>query len=172
MKDIIKQKLVIDIDTAPNWDKVYSGICLVANSEIVLLLNFNDGTAEFDGFTIVKNKDFEKYRVWEKEDYAELKNDNSAELLKSINIDNFSDLKSSLKHLMSELIAIYTYDDEDSYFVGKISSINDSSIELKLIDKDSKWTEKEKIKIEEISYVGFRTSYETKLIKNVLQYRV
>lgn len=172
MKDIIKQKLVIDIDTAPNWDKVYSGICLVANSEIVLLLNFNEETAEFDGFTIVKNKDFEKYRVWEKEDYAELKNDNSTELLKGINIENFSDLKSSLKHLISELIAIYTYDDEDSYLVGKILSINDSSIELKLIDKDSKWTGKEKIKIEEISYVGFRTSYETKLIKNVLQHRV
>ena len=172
MKDIIEQKLVIDIDTAPNWDKVYSGICLVANSEIVLLLNFNEETAEFDGFTIVKNKDFEKYRVWEKDDYAELKNDNSAELLKTINVECFSDLKSSLKNLMSELIAIYTYDDEESYFVGKILSINDSSIELKLIDKDSKWTNKEKIKIKEISYVGFRTAYETKLIKNVLQQRI
>ena len=146
LKDIIKQKLVIDIDTAPNWDKVYSGKCLVANSEIILLLNFNDETGEFDGFSILKNKDFEKYRVWEKEDYAELKNDNSVEQIKGINIDNFCDLKSSLNYLKSELIAIYTYDDEDSYFVGKILSINDSSIELKLINKDSKWTNKEKLK--------------------------
>ena len=172
MKDIIKQKLVIDIDTAPNWDKVYSGICLIANSEIVLLLNFNDETSEFDGFSILKNKDFEKYRVWEKEDYAELKNDNSAELIKAINIESFSDLKSSLKNLMSELVAIYTYDDEESYFVGKILSINENSIELKLITKDSKWTDKEKIKLEKISYIGFRTSYETELIKNVLQHRI
>ena len=172
MKDIIKQKLIIDIDTAPNWDKVYSGICLVATSEIIILLNFNDETAEFDGFSILKNKDFEKYRVWEKEDYAELKNDNSTEQLKNIEIGNFSDLKSSLKNLMSELIAVYTYDDEDSYFVGKIVSINDSSIELKLIDKKSKWTDNELIEFEDISYVGFRTSYESELIKNVLQQRV
>jgi hypothetical protein len=47
-----------------------------------------------------------------------------------------------------------------------ILSINDSSIELKLIDKDSKWTDAE------IIYAGFRTSYETELIKNVLQRRV
>lgn len=168
MKDIIKQKLLIDIDTAPNWKKVYSGICLLVNSEIILLLNFNDETSEFDGYSILKNKDFKKYRVWEKEDYTKLKNDNSTELIKEIEIEDFSDLLSSLRNLMTELIAIFTYDDEESYYVGKILSINDSMIELKLIDEDSKWVDTEIINLEEISYVGFRTSYETELIKNVL----
>lgn len=163
MEDIIKQKLVIDIDTAPNWDKVYSGICLVANSEIIMLLNFNDETGEYDGFSILKNKDFKKYRIWEKEDYTELKNDNSKEQLKNLNIQDFTDLKSSFRSLISELIAVYTYADQESYFVGKVLSINNRWIELKLIDKESKWIDNKKIELDKISYVGFRTSYEIEL---------
>jgi len=168
LEEIIKQKLIIDIDTAPNWDKVYSGICLALNQEIILLLNYNDDSFEFDGFSILKVKDFEKYRIWEKEEYKELKNDNSKEEIINLNLEKFIDLKTSLTNLKSELIAIYTYDDENSYFVGKIENLDDKIVELKLISQDSEWLDNRKIDLKNISYIGFRTSYEKELIKNVV----
>ncbi len=46
-------------------------------------------------------------------------------------------------------------------------------MELKLLNEDSEWIGNEKVKIEEITYIGFRTSYEKELLnKNVLQQRV
>ena len=165
MEDIIKQKLVIDIDTPPNWDNVCSGICLVANQEIILLLNFNDESGEFDGFSIFKNTDFERYRIWNKEDYFELKNDNSFKLLEKTNFDDFIDFKTSFNLLSTELVSIYTYTDEDSFYVGRILSINKDSVEIKLIDKESKWTDIETIALDEISCVEFRSSYEMELTK-------
>ncbi len=167
LEDISKQRLIIDIDTAPNTDNVYSGMCLLANSNIVMLLNFNEENGEFDGFTIVKNKDVEKYRTWEEDEYLELKNDNSQSLTSNIDLKKFSDLETSLKSLISEFVAIFTYDDENEYFVGKILSVNSNSVELHLVDEDAKWCEIEVVKLSDISYLGFDTSYEKDLKKNV-----
>jgi hypothetical protein len=166
LEDIIKQKLVIDIDTAPNWDNVYSGICLVANPGILVLLNFNDDTGQFDGFSMLKGKDSEKYRIWDKEDYQDLKNNNSEELLKDFTVEHFTDFKNSLNNLKSELIAVYTYDDQESYYVGKIVSLDDETLEIHLLNENSEWMETEKINYDEISYIGFKASYEQELLKN------
>lgn len=168
MEALAEQKIIIDIDLAPNVDEVYTGKCLVANSEIVMLLNFDEDNGEFDGFTIVKNSDVEKYRRWEEEDYAELKNDNSESLIANIELNNFKDLESSLKSLTSEFIAIFTYDDEDDFFVGKVVSTNNDSVELYLVDEDSKWTDIEVIKFSDIRYLGFNTEYEREIKKNVV----
>ena len=165
MENIIKQKLVIDIDTAPNWDNVYSGICLVANPEVVVLLNFNDDSGEFDGFSMLKGKDSEKYRIWDEEDYQDLKNNNSEVLLKGFNAGHFRDFKTALSNLKSELIAIYTYDDEESYYVGKIVSLDADTLEIHLLNENSEWMETEKINYDEISYIGFKASYEQELLK-------
>ena len=165
MEKIAEQKLIIDIDLSPNVDNVYTGKCLVANSEIVMLLNFNEEKGEFDGFTIVKNNDVEEYRIWEVEDYEELKNDNSESFIANIDLKKFIDLESSLRKLISEFVAIFTYDDEDSFFVGKLLSINNDSVELHLVDEDSKWKEIEKIKLRDISYLGFATEYEREIQK-------
>jgi hypothetical protein len=168
LEELAEQRIIIDIDLAPNVDDVYTGKCLVANSEIVMLLNFDEDNGEFDGFTIVKNKDVEKYRKWEEEDYAELKNDNSESFIANIELNNFKDLESSLKKLTSEFIAIFTYDEEDDFFVGKVLSTNSDSVELYLVDEDSKWTDIEVIKFSDISYLGFDTEYERKIRKNVV----
>jgi hypothetical protein len=168
LEELAKQKLVIDIDLAPNVDNVYSGMCLVANSEIIMLLNFDEDNGEFDGFTIVKNSDVEKYRSWEDEDYLELKNDNSKNLISRIDLKNFQDLETSLKSLISEFVAIFTYDDEDDFFVGKVLSVKDDSVELHLVDEDSKWSEFETVKFSDISYLGFDTEYEREIKKNAL----
>lgn len=165
MEELAEQQLIIDIDLAPNVDDVYTGKCLVANSGIVMLLNFDEENGEFDGFTIVKNSDVEKYRTWEEEDYAELKNDNSEKLIANIDLNNFIDLESSLKSLVSEIVAIFAYDDEDSFFVGKILWATDEAVELHLIDEDSKWSDTEIVKLSDISYLGFDTEYEREIKK-------
>lgn len=168
MEEIAEQRLIIDIDLAPNADAVYTGKCIVANSEIVMLLNFDEENEKFDGYTIVKNSDVEKYRTWQEEDYTELKNDNSESLLANINLKDFKDLEKSLKSLVSEIVSIFTYDNEDSFFVGKILWVTNDSVELHLIDEDSNWSENEIIKLNDISYLGFETEYERKIKKPLL----
>jgi len=168
MEQIAEQRLIIDIELAPNVDGVYTGKCLVANSEIVMLLNFDEENGKFDGYTIVKNSDVEKYRTWEQKDYAELKNDNSEILLANINLNDFTDLEKSLKSLVSEIVSIFTYDDEDSFLVGKILWATNDSVELHLIDEDSNWSDNEIIKLSDISYLGFDTDYEREIKKNVV----
>ena len=168
MEEIAEQRLIIDIDLAPNVDDVYTGKCLVANSEIVMLLNFDEENGKFDGYTIVKNSDVEKYRTWEEKDYAELKNDNSENLIANINLNDFTDLENSLKSLVSEIVSIFTYDDEDSFLVGKILWTTNDLVELHLIDEDSNWSENEIIKLSDISYLGFGTEYEREIKKNVV----
>jgi len=168
LRKIIQDKLIIDIVADSNKNTVYSGICLVANNEILLFLNFNEETGEFDGFTILKNKDFEAYRIWESEDYAYLINDNSEEELREINPKNFKDLKTSFHCLKNELIAVFTYHDPESYYVGRITSINENTIELEKLNRDSIWVGKELIAYKEISCIGFRTKYERKLNKNII----
>lgn len=168
LDDIIKEKKIIDIDLAPNTDDVYSGRCLVANSEIMMLLNFDEDNGEFDGYTIVKNNDVEQYRIWEENEYSELKNDNSEIFTATIDLSNFIDLEHSLKSLVSQFVAIFTYDDEDGYFVGKVLSVENNSVELHLVDEDFKWDEIEIIKLDDISYLGFDTEYEREIKKSLL----
>ncbi len=121
-----------------------------------------------DIYTIVKNSDVEKYRTWEEKDYAELKNDNSEILVANINLNDFTDLEKSLKSLVSEIVSIFTYDDEDSFLVGKILWATNDSVKLHLIDEDSNWSDNEIIKLSDISYLGFDTDYEREIKKNVV----
>jgi len=133
-----------------------------------MLLNLDEVNGEFDGFIIVQNEDVEKYREWEKDDYSELKNDNSESLMSNIELKNFADLESSLKSLTSELVSIFTYEDENSFFVGKILSVNNDSVELHLVDEDSNWKDIKMIRLSEISFLGFETEYERKMNKNAV----
>ena len=160
MLEAIQKKLIIDIDMFPNWNHIYCGICLLMNDEIIVMLNFNEDVGSFDGYTILKNKDLSKFRYWESQEYAQLKNDNKEELINAINTEHYSNLITALSHLSHELISIFTYDNTESYFVGQIEKINPKSVQLKLINEGSEWIVSKKIKLDKISYIGFRTSYE------------
>lgn len=163
LEDTIKTKQLIDIDLAPNQDEVYSGRCLVANSEIVMLLNFDEDNGEFDGFTILRNKDVEKYRIWDEDEYSDLKQDNSSDFLSAIDTNDFQDLAGSLKHLTSEFVAIFIYGEEDDFVVGKVLSVEQDSVELHLVDIDANWSDIEVINLNVISYLGFNTEYEREI---------
>ena len=41
-------------------------------------------------------------------------------------------------------------------------------MELKLLNEDAEWIDNKKIKIKEITYIGFRTSYEKQLLNKTL----
>lgn len=164
LKELIERRRIIDIDTAPNIDNVYTGICLLANGEVVLLLNFNEEYGDFDGFTIIKNQDFELYREWEDSEYTEVRNDNSKDLIAGIDSNDFQDMKAAFKTLTGKLVSVFTYEDEDSYWVGKVLVVNDNSVELQLISENAEWTDQQVFLFSDISYLGFDTRYEKNLV--------
>lgn len=76
-------------------------------------------------------------------------------------------MTSCLKNIpRNELIAVYKNNTSDYYLVGKVESIKKDHLELYEIDTESNWTEKSVIKINEICYVGYDTSYELQLLQN------
>ncbi|MBC8754044.1 hypothetical protein H2O64_05135 [Kordia sp. YSTF-M3] len=171
MLNEIENKIPIHVDLAPNRDKVYSGICLKSNDEVFIFICFNEDTKEFDGFAIIRNYEIEQYRAWDEEELSEIKNNNYSDFIGQLaleKMDNMSQCLSELKN--QELVAIFDESDDDTYFVGKIETVMDTEIALKLINEDGEWAEPEKIKIDEIQYIGFGTSYEKELLnKNALQ---
>lgn len=171
LKELIELRRIIDIDTAPNTDNVYTGICLLANREVVLLLNFNEEYGDFDGFTIIKNQDFELYREWEDSEYTEVRNDNSEDLIAGIDPNDFQDMKTAFKTLTEKLVSVFTYDDENSYWVGKVLTVNDNSVELQLISQNAEWMDQQVFLFSDISYLGFDTRYEENLVMSIDSFR-
>ena len=168
MKELIKNRTPIDIDLSPNRDKVYTGICLKSNDEIFILNCFNEETQEFDGYAIIREYEIEKYREWDKEEIKEIKNNNSSDFINKLPLDKMNNMFECLSQLQNEkLVAIFTESDDDSYFVGQIKSLSENNLELKLLDENAKWTGREKIKINEITYIGFDTSYENSFQRKI-----
>jgi hypothetical protein len=170
MKKAIKKKIPIHVDLMPNRNEIYSGIFLKDNNQVFIFICFNEEIKEYDGFAIIKSQEIEKYRYWDKEELNEIENDNHSYFLNKLPLDKMNSFHECLDILREkELIAIFTTDDNDSYYVGKIEKLTDSIIRLKLISESSEWLDSLDIKIDDISYIGFDTSYEKDLIKNVLQ---
>jgi hypothetical protein len=174
MQETIKNRIPIHVDLAPNRDEVYSGICLKSNENIFVFICFNDETKEFDGFAIIRNFEIDKYREWDEEELSEIKNNNYTEFIGKLPLEKMNNMSECLSELENEeLIAIFTETDDDSYFVGQIKNLTENEVESKLMNEEAEWIENEKIKIAEITYIGFRTSIEKELLnKNVLQNRI
>lgn len=167
IKKEILNKTPIDIDLAPNRDKVYSGIGLKSNDDIFIFLCFNDELKEFDGFAIVRNFEIEKYREWDEEELKEIRNNNSTDFFDKLPIENMNNFYTCIFELKEkELIAIFIESDDENYFVGKIKQLTQSEVKLKLITSGGEWIEEETISLNEITYIGFDSSYENELIKN------
>ena len=174
MQEAIKNRIPIHVDLQPNRDELYSGICLKSNDKIFIFICFNDETKEFDGFAIIRNYEIDKYREWDEEELSEIKNNNYAEFIGKLPLEKMNNMAECLSELENEkLIAIFIESDDDSYFVGRIKKLTENKVDLKLLNEDAEWIGKEKIKIDEITYIGFRTSIEKELLnKNVLQHRI
>ncbi len=83
-------------------------------------------------------------------------------------MNSFHDSLEALRE--KELVAIFTSEDNNSYYVGKIESLTDTKVKLKLLSESSEWLDVIDIVTDDITYIGFETSYEKDLIKNVLQH--
>lgn len=166
MQNQIKSRIPIHVDLLPNRDKVYSGICLKSNDDVFIFICFNDETKEFDGFTIIRGYEIEKYREWDEEELSEIKKNNHADFIGKLALEKMNTIPQCLSELKNQkLVAIYDASDDDSYFVGRIENLTENDLELKLMDEDAAWIGIEKIKIDEITYIGFETSYEKELLE-------
>ncbi|WP_111660596.1 hypothetical protein [Olleya aquimaris] len=169
MTETIKKRIPIHVDLAPNRDEVYSGICLKSNDDIFIFTCFNEETKVFDGFAIIRNYEIDKYREWDEKELNEIKNDNSSDFLNKLPLEKMNNMFECLTELKNEkLIAIFNESDDDSYFVGKIENLSKNEVELKLLNEDSEWIGNEKVKIKEITYIGFQTSYEKELLNKIV----
>lgn len=165
MQEAIKNRIPIHVDLQPNRDELYSGICLKSNDKIFVFVCFNDETKEFDGYAIIRNYEIDKYREWDEEELSEIENNNYAEFIGKLPLEKMNNMFECLSELKNEkLIAIFKESDDDSYYVGRIENLSENKVELKLLNEDAEWIGNEKIKIEEITYIGFRTSYEKELL--------
>jgi len=165
----IKNRIPIHVDLLPNQDSVYSGICLKSNGEIFVFICYNEETKEFDGFAIIRDYEIEKYREWDEDELSEIKNNNYSEFIEILPLSKMNNLYQCLFELQDQkLLAIFTDIDDESYFVGRIENLTENEVELKLLNKEAEWIGNEKIKIKEITYIGFGTSYEKELINKTL----
>ena len=149
-------------------EKRYTGICVAQNDEILMLLNFNEESSIFDGFTIFRDADVDLYREWDDADLALIKQDNSKEQLSEINLTGFKSFDSALQELDSKLISVFTTDDFDSYYVGALIEINENIISLKLMSENGDWLDTIELEVDTIWYIGFDTIYEKELEKSAL----
>ncbi len=169
MEKAVKNQTPIVIDLWPNQDVMYSGICLKFNDDIFIFICFNEDSKEFDGYAIIRNYEIEKYRVWDKEELSEIKNNNFLSFTNVLPLEKMNSMFESLYELKGEeLIAIFTESDDDSYFVGRIENLSKNELKLKLINEDGEWINSKTIKINTITYIGFRSRYENDLLKKNL----
>lgn len=170
MKSYIRYKTPIDIEYhhADGCEKIYSGICLKANKEVFILVNFDETLGEFNGISIFRDEFVKKYREWDTDDLAEILNPNFEDFSGNLNLDAFNSFISCLEELRKkELIAFFTSESSTSYYVGKIESISSDQISVSLISEDAEWLEIQKFSIDALDYIGFDTHYEKNLVKAV-----
>lgn len=165
---MVLENKFIDLDFAPIRDMIYNGFCIKHSKQILILINYNNRTRQFDGFSVFRTKEISKYRYWSKTEIKSIKKDNRFEYENLLNLNKIKSYYSCLKQLgKNNLIAIFTQNIEAEYFVGIPINISRKAIKLKLIKENSEWSKTISISISEIDFFGFLTKYEKTLLKKV-----
>ncbi len=168
MDNAVENKIPVHVDLPPNRDVVYSGICLKNHHEVFIFICFNDDSKEYDGYAILRNQEIEQYRYWDREELDEIVNDNHGEFEDLLPLSEMNSFHDCLNVLTSkELVAIFTKDNDDSYYVGKIEKLTKANVTLHLVSESGDWIDNKRIKIDDITYIGFDTKYEKKLMQNL-----
>lgn len=159
----------IDIDFAPVKKMIYCGYCIKQSNQLIILMNFNSRSKQFDGFTVFRPKDITRYRYWSKSEIKEIKKDNRSDLLSLLDVKKMKSFYSCLKYIDNNiLVAIYTNNNIDEYFVAKVIKLNRNSVKLKLINQNSQWKGSVKLLLSDIDFFGFLTKYEILLLKKAI----
>jgi len=168
MKNTIKNKTPIVVELRPNRDVTYSGICLKESHEVFILIGLNEDTLEYDGIIIIRSHEIEEYRYLESDESSNITIKDYEEIINSLTLNRMNTFYECLDFLKKkDLIAIYTEDDDESYYIGKIINLSNKSVTIELISKDGKWLKPEEITIKDITYLGFDSSYEKELMKKI-----
>jgi len=165
MKKLIQKKTPIDVDLSPNRNIIYSGVGLKLTDKIYIFVNFNRDTKEFDGYAIIRSFEIKMYREWSEEELNDIKNNNLSDYLGKLPLLKMNNMFESLSELKKEniLISVFIAPDDDSFYVGKIFEISKKTIELKLLSEEAEWLYHKTINIDDITYIGFDSSYEKSL---------
>ena len=159
---------LIDIDFLPNRDLLYTGYCIKQSRQILILVNYDNRTKRFDGFTVFRPKEITKYRFWTKAEIQKIKKDNRKELVTLLSIDKMNTFYSCLKSLAKDsLVSFFKDNITKEYSVAKIKKLTRESVTVVLIDQNSKWTSTKTLRLVDINYFSFMTKYEQKLKSNV-----
>ncbi len=159
---------LIDIDFLPNRDLLYGGYCIKQNRQILILVNYDTRAKSFDGYSVFRPKEITKYRNWTPAEIRKIKTDNRKIFQSALTLDKMNSFYSTLKSLDNgTLISFFTDNLTDEYYVAKITGLTRDTATLKLIDKKSKWTTTKKLKLADINFFSFLTTYEKRLISNI-----
>ena len=165
LEEIIKEKRLIDVNLFSSQEVSYTGVCLKANKNIWILVNYDFKKKAFNGFTVFRNNIVETFSLWKKTAIV-LKRNNLTEFTDFHPLTNAKTLYSSLKWGKKfGLVAIFTETNTRSYFVGKIILLNPRCIILRLITTEGKWSIKKTINLKEIYFISFYTDYEIILLQ-------
>lgn len=165
MENAIEKHIPLYVDMLPIRDEFFTGICLKANEEIFLLVTFDDSMGCYDGLTLLKNQEIGNFRHLDEEELAAIEVNNWALIANGIplsTLNSFSDFFKWIKK-SGKLISIFTNQNGDSYYVGKVIDVLKDAIEVKLIDENGKWFKQDVIGFAQIDSVSFDTYYEREL---------
>ena len=163
LNDAILKKRIIDIEMPGN--KTHTGVCLKANKNIWILVNYDYSLQKFNGLSIFKNELIETFSVWKKGKLKILE-DNIGNYELAFNLKKINTFYTCLmKASTLGVIAFFIGQDYKNYYVGKIASINRTTVNIRLVNKDGKFSKYKTIKLVSISYFSFCTDYEIALQK-------
>jgi hypothetical protein len=138
----------------------YSGVCLHASRQLLVLANYDDKQQALEGFTIFRNAAFEKYHVNTQKE-APLKQNNTDELAARYPVQRLGSFYSWFRYLQGKtLVAFFTGTDYNTYYVGKITAVTKTQIRVRLMGKKGDWIGYRVFPIASVAYFSFDTQYE------------
>lgn len=166
----IERRLPIDIDLYPAHDVIYSGVCIKQNRHVFILVNYNSKTQKFDGYTIFRNKEISKYRLWNSDELAKANRRTLRAYLGVLSLGKMNTLQSCLREA-SQMgpVALFTGKDESSYYETCLTSLDRDTARFRLLRPHGQRPRYLKTTIGKIHYIAFDSSEERKLRKKFIQ---
>jgi hypothetical protein len=160
----VERLLPIEFDLLPSRDLIYSGICIKKNRHIAILVNYSDETKMFDGYTVLRTREISRYHLWDSKEKAKANRDSLRLYIDRLPLERMNTIYSCLREASQiGLIAFYTGNDDSSYYVGHLTSIDRHFARFRLIRLRNPRPKYLKIRIDDINYFSFDTLYEREL---------
>jgi hypothetical protein len=162
----IERRLAIEIDLSPTRDVIYSGVCIKQNRHVLILVNYNEETQGFDGYTILRTREVSRYRRWDSNENAKANRDTLHAYLGILPLEKMNTMYTCIREASRMgLIALFTGNDDSSYYEAYLTSIDREIARFRLLRPPKQRSRYLKMQLDDINYVAFDTSYERELNK-------